>query len=465
VIELSPIIGGANKQAAWEKFRAFHYEPDVFNKSAECYLVRIDGSIVGFVASLPRRPPKKGLPPCWSPHKTAVRLPVTDPDYFRLWSQCADEQAKIHLARGHKFYAMAPMDHAAYRDVEGSGWIATCKDKRRQQDGYRSHEYVGEPAAPAVEPEMEYICSGCGGTFPSMIDRALHYKSCANTEPETASQRDYDRQYVSEIIGGEVSHSEQIAEPTSEPGELEITEAEVKEIIAGKDVVVHRTAAGNGNYHQLTFKRNGKFWRLEFSTTTGGKARVPKGALCEEVFPVAVTEYRAQDDETEIWENQPVASAEPAIIELKEGALVRINGRVFKLDHFTSFDEHGNSDDESAFTEVDHLEISADIVRSPAEMEKRTIAKFIAMSQKFPVFKTKVSQNGEGLITVWGEGFSAPSRIIDGHPVSDDEVGEGVDSFEEGEKLLKKINTAIQEDKKHAPVAAPKRKSKKADAQ
>ena len=51
MIELSPVIGGKDKQAAWEKFRAFHYEPDTFLKSAECYLVRIDGSIVGFIAS------------------------------------------------------------------------------------------------------------------------------------------------------------------------------------------------------------------------------------------------------------------------------------------------------------------------------------------------------------------------------------------------------------------------------
>ena len=140
MIELRQVERG-DKQAAWEKFAPFHYDKE-FNKASECYLVAIDGKKVGFVASL-QRPNVYDDRPMWTAHKTAVRLPVTHPDYFRLWALCADEQAKMHVARGHRFVAMAPLDHAAYRDEVNSGWVPASKDKRCMKDGYRSHRYVG----------------------------------------------------------------------------------------------------------------------------------------------------------------------------------------------------------------------------------------------------------------------------------------------------------------------------------
>jgi hypothetical protein len=91
-------------------------------------------------------------------HKTAIKLPRTHPDYYRLWALIADYQAQMHFDRGHLFVTMAPMDHAAYRDLPNSGWEPASKDRRYMKDGYRSHRYVStepEPEMPpgSIEPE------------------------------------------------------------------------------------------------------------------------------------------------------------------------------------------------------------------------------------------------------------------------------------------------------------------------
>ncbi|HXM59457.1 MAG TPA: hypothetical protein VN950_01285 [Terriglobales bacterium] len=138
-------VGREHKEPVWQKFAPFHYDKETFNKASECYLVSIDGKVLGFIASL-QRSNVYDARPMWTAHKTAVRLPSTHPDYLRLWALCADEQAKLHVARGHRFVAMAPLDHSHYRTLPNSGWEPSTKDKQRMKRGYHSHKYIGVTA-------------------------------------------------------------------------------------------------------------------------------------------------------------------------------------------------------------------------------------------------------------------------------------------------------------------------------
>ena len=88
----------------WEHFRCFHYDPETFNISAQCYWVEDDnGKRIGFVASLPM--PSGTLTNAWRAHKTVVRLPADHPLQKELWAKVADAQAEMHLREGHRFYS------------------------------------------------------------------------------------------------------------------------------------------------------------------------------------------------------------------------------------------------------------------------------------------------------------------------------------------------------------------------
>jgi hypothetical protein len=150
MIHTYPVKGGARKTVVWNRFRDYHYTPDVFNKACECHVVNVEGyGWIGFIASFRRRgyfydPQNREM---WTAHKTAIKLPRTHPDYYRLWALIADYQAQMHFDRGHLFVTMAPMDHAAYRDLPNSGWMPSTTDKKRQQSGHRSHKYIGAAMA------------------------------------------------------------------------------------------------------------------------------------------------------------------------------------------------------------------------------------------------------------------------------------------------------------------------------
>lgn len=142
-------------------------------------------------------------------------------------------------------------------------------------------------------------------------------------------------------------------EQLAEPAELEITEDEARVIFANKngEVLSDKTPNGNRNYHYITFERNGRFWRFNVDCQRGSKPRImsadrtKNGSLCEEVFPVGVTEYRTREELAESGEvvAAPAPTAEPAIVELKEGTLVRFGDEVYRLDKMS--DEDGDSYD------------------------------------------------------------------------------------------------------------------------
>jgi hypothetical protein len=145
MITTHPVIGGPQKQVVWKRFRQFHYAPETFLLSSECYLVKVeeyDGWIGFIAANQYQQRWGKGSAVYYS-HKTAIKLPKDHPDYFLLWALVADHQAQMQVAKGRKFVCMAPADHSAYRDMPNSGWMPSTKDKRRQKAGYRSHRYVG----------------------------------------------------------------------------------------------------------------------------------------------------------------------------------------------------------------------------------------------------------------------------------------------------------------------------------
>lgn len=125
----------------WKHFRCFHYDPETFNISAQCYWVEDDnGKRIGFVASLPM--PGGTLTNAWRAHKTVVRLPADHPRQKELWALVADEQAKMYVREGHRFYSAAPIEYAQYRENPASGWIPTSKNKRRKRTRREcSHEY------------------------------------------------------------------------------------------------------------------------------------------------------------------------------------------------------------------------------------------------------------------------------------------------------------------------------------
>ena len=143
-----PVEGGA-KQAVWERrFQAFHYAPETFLKSCECHIVYVEGyDWIGFIAANMHQERWGKGSGSWYAHKTVVRLPITHPDYFRVWALVADHQAQMQIAKGRRFVCKAPADHVAYRDQPNSGWEPASKDKRYAKDGYRSHRYVGAAKA------------------------------------------------------------------------------------------------------------------------------------------------------------------------------------------------------------------------------------------------------------------------------------------------------------------------------
>ena len=147
VLQTASVIGGEQKQRAWKRFRQFHYDPETFLLSSECYLVEVEGyGWVGFIAANMHQERWGKGSGVWYSHKTAIKLPKDHPDYLRLWALVADHQAQMQVARGRKFVCKAPADHTAYRDLSDSGWEPASKDKRCAKDGYRSHRYVGATA-------------------------------------------------------------------------------------------------------------------------------------------------------------------------------------------------------------------------------------------------------------------------------------------------------------------------------
>jgi hypothetical protein len=147
------------RKTARGSFSEFHYDKKLSATASKCYLVEITGyGYIGFIASCRRRGRFGSDPrPMWYAHKTAIRLPNDDPDYLRLWALVADEQARMNIALGRRFVCMAPIDHAAYRDLPNSGWEPAAQDKQHMKDGYRSHRYVGAAKAMAASAGLESI--------------------------------------------------------------------------------------------------------------------------------------------------------------------------------------------------------------------------------------------------------------------------------------------------------------------
>ena len=126
---------------AYAAFAPFHYDRDVFNKSARCWIAKIGDKQVGFCASIARQGKWGNDPrPARFAHKTVAKLPTTHPAYFKLWSMIADKQAELMLSRGYRFFSQAPSAYAAYRDSSPL-WRASSNDGAKE--GYRSHQYVG----------------------------------------------------------------------------------------------------------------------------------------------------------------------------------------------------------------------------------------------------------------------------------------------------------------------------------
>ncbi len=160
-IHTQPVKGGAQKDAVWKRktgrgsFSEFHYDKELRQKACECHVVHVeDYGWIGFIASFRRRghfydPQNREM---WTAHKTAIKLPRTHPDYYRLWALIADYQARMHLDRGHLFVTKAPADHSVYRDLPNSGWEPSTTDNRAKKYGYRSHRFVGAAMAGLGEP-------------------------------------------------------------------------------------------------------------------------------------------------------------------------------------------------------------------------------------------------------------------------------------------------------------------------
>lgn len=130
------------KHEYWEFFKMFHYDPNVFNTSAQCFFVEVNKKKIGFVASLAMR--SGTLTNAWRAHKTVIMLSAEHPEYKNLWKMAADEQARHHVSEGKRFFSAAPIDHAAYREQPNSGWKPTTKNERRKALKREcSHEFIG----------------------------------------------------------------------------------------------------------------------------------------------------------------------------------------------------------------------------------------------------------------------------------------------------------------------------------
>jgi hypothetical protein len=100
--------------------------------------------------------------------------------------------------------------------------------------------------------------------------------------------------------------------PITEPAQLEITRDEARTIIANKngEVLSDKTAQFNHKYHYLVFKRDGRLWRFGFEVLYG-KPNLSKRIMCDEVFPVIVTEYRTRKELEESGETVAASAATP----------------------------------------------------------------------------------------------------------------------------------------------------------
>jgi len=178
----------------------------------------------------------------------------------------------------------------------------TCGDEFPSKGKYRKHLKKAHPELLSTVPEMPTALLP-QPTAPSLagiqVKKAEFLKSIApSTDQPTAAP-------AIEAEPEPTPKPEQIAEP--EQAELEITEADAREMFATKkDVVFDKTSEGNPNFRYITFKRDGRFWRFNVSCTRGykpdisGVSRIKRSSraediiVCEEVFPVLVIEYRTR---------------------------------------------------------------------------------------------------------------------------------------------------------------------------
>jgi hypothetical protein len=140
---------------AYTTFAPFHYDSEVFQKSADCWIAMIGDRQVGFCAAIANSGRRgKDLRPARFAHKTVAKLFTSHPEYFRLWARIADAQAEKMLQLGYRFWSTSPADHALYRDNSASGWIRSSSDGKKV--GYRSHQYVSafEQNGEGFEPDQ-----------------------------------------------------------------------------------------------------------------------------------------------------------------------------------------------------------------------------------------------------------------------------------------------------------------------
>lgn len=143
----------------WQSFKNHHYLSGDINKSARCWVARIDGQAAGFAAAIAF--PNGNFANAWRGHRTVVK-----PEFqgIGLGVRLSDFVAAELVAEGKRYFSKTSHPKmGAYRD-RSPLWAPTSKNKKRRpdysperkskEDGHKmahagrlcwSHEFVWRP--------------------------------------------------------------------------------------------------------------------------------------------------------------------------------------------------------------------------------------------------------------------------------------------------------------------------------
>lgn len=142
---------------SWKLFKKHHYLTEEINKSARCYLVKWNDTIVGFASTIPL--PSGTLKNAWREHRTVI---LPEFQGMGLGTKISDLLGALMVEQGYRFFSRtAHVRFGKHRDLSRK-WLATStnKKKRSEKDNNTndmwtidftricySHEYVGEEYA------------------------------------------------------------------------------------------------------------------------------------------------------------------------------------------------------------------------------------------------------------------------------------------------------------------------------
>lgn len=151
-------IKGSAKEAYWKVFSKHHYLNTKLNKAARCWIVEMDGKLVGFNSALAF--PSGNLKNAWREHRLVVLADFQGMGIGTSLSECVGE---ILRRDGKRFYSKTVNAKLGEYRNQSNKWRGTSKNGKARPDQFKkktnyngivdlklsmriaySHEYIGE---------------------------------------------------------------------------------------------------------------------------------------------------------------------------------------------------------------------------------------------------------------------------------------------------------------------------------